>query len=1057
MKLAFGRCQVYKINIARCLTQREQEYYNYYCDGISAKKLKEELGTECYTYEKVAEFFHIKKEQVEQLLKDQMSKQDFKEFLLEEISKFPQTDVREIVSAAADKQYNRVVWFENECVRRCDVDLKEVPLLDQFLILKCGSETLKGVLEQVIDKGVNLNDKHYIFYTSSTGQMKDSEITMVEEQYWNDNKYSLMCGLSEERINENGGINMGKYFAAKALNISNSVLYDSGVLIDEVIIVPDFETMVDGMVNDLNVETLEIEQRKKSVSVQHMDGAGIFLPGVFPCSCQIRGGWLKGAIFPFDFHRFIEEYRDELSEKHMIDAWGDLVTVDEFLSAKMILTDSQLKMQKYYRSMQEYRECFKKAGLSITINNCAQHEPESVVKVAYQPFQTIPRSNLTDKAIELLAEKTIKAINDAKNDPVAALKLMGVELTTGETKNFPPLAAAIVTYPKMLNDIHVRKTMKSALLSARKQAQGCKLILDGFWSYICPDLFAFCQWLFCGQDTPDGLIPEGYIYNHYYDQTEYTETCCLRYPHLSDCEHGIRKVLHSEECEKWFSGTDTIVSSHDLISKVLQADWDGDHICLVHDEAFLNVLDRQKYPLVYEMTKALPSVISNQAVMNCLMSSFQNENIGYVSNSITKIFNSATEPDTKLVKILCAYNNFVIDYFKTQKSMDLKEYAEIYEQYKDSGVVRCPYFFHFAKDKKLTQCETFNTESNSDRICRYVSRKTASGMSKIEYGENEKFQPEILKRLQDEVKRQSEEYSQMRLLLAELKSERTNWYKKIKDDLKIKESEQEIFNIYCRIKFSKIFSDPQKIVDYLVDIEYYTEENMTDKKDILWSCYGDILYDNLCRNLEHPEPLPVRRAVQKTSQKKQCDIEESRDKAIQETNKLVKVSISQNVYDYLMDVSTIPSRKNDKYILYVLYVLLQRQQKKNGTGYVSIAKGSKQRGKITCSTIDQWIESACTVKGLAQLEEHGYIKREQFQSFQKIWLKNIPTAEGEALFSAESNNPLLDLYEYNGDRKIKKCAICSKKFIATGNTKTCSSRKCSTMLRGMKKNEKDEK
>ena len=63
----------------------------------------------------------------------------------------------------------------------------------------------------------------------------------------------------------------------------------------------------------------------------------------------------------------------------------------------------------------------------------------------------------------------------------------------------------------MLNDIHVQKTMKSALMSARKEAQGCKLILDGFWSYICPDLFAFCQWLFLGQDVPDGLIPEGYI------------------------------------------------------------------------------------------------------------------------------------------------------------------------------------------------------------------------------------------------------------------------------------------------------------------------------------------------------------------------------------------------------------------------------------------------------------------------------------------------------------------------------------------------------------------
>lgn len=142
---------------------------------------------------------------------------------------------------------------------------------------------------------------------------------------------------------------------------------------------------------------------------------------------------------------------------------------------------------------------------------------------------------------------TYAVINDAKNDPVAALKLMGVELTTGETKNFPPLAAAIVTYPKMLNDIHVRKTMKSALLSARKQAQGCKLILDGFWSYICPDLFAFCQWLFCGQDTPDGLIPEGYIYNHYYDQTEYTETCCLRYPHLGNGGFWQRTQLNIEE------------------------------------------------------------------------------------------------------------------------------------------------------------------------------------------------------------------------------------------------------------------------------------------------------------------------------------------------------------------------------------------------------------------------------------------------------------------------------------------------------------------------------
>ena len=44
MNLNFGRCQVYKLNISTCLTEREQDYYNLFCDGISTKKLKERLG-----------------------------------------------------------------------------------------------------------------------------------------------------------------------------------------------------------------------------------------------------------------------------------------------------------------------------------------------------------------------------------------------------------------------------------------------------------------------------------------------------------------------------------------------------------------------------------------------------------------------------------------------------------------------------------------------------------------------------------------------------------------------------------------------------------------------------------------------------------------------------------------------------------------------------------------------------------------------------------------------------------------------------------------------------
>lgn len=1075
MKMDFGRCQVYKLNISTCLTEREQDYYNLYNDGISNKKLKERLGVQYPTQKNLAEEFHINDEEANELLESQLDKSNFKKYLLNEIEKFPSDGIRKIRKSAiyiSDEEGNitddmrtdnRIVWFENECVRRCNVDLTNIPLLSEFLLLKCGSEVLMGVLNQIIDRGVYLDGKHYLFYTSSTGQMKEKIITLVEEAYWKKNQEALMCGLTEERINSVGGINMGKFFSAKALNISNSIEYDSGVSIDDVIIVPDFETMVSGMVNYLDVDTLEIQEKKMEIPIEHMDGAGIFIPGAFPCSCQIRGGWLKGAVFPFDFHKFIEKYRDELSDVHMKDAWGNPISVDEFLDAKIILTDSQLKMRKYYESMQEYRECFKKSNLSITINNCA-HTPKKEVKVAYQPFQTIPRANLTDESIKKLTEKTVNYINDAKKNPKIALKLMGIELEseddTFEKVELNTLHTSILKYPQMLNDVHVQKTMESALKSVRKEAQGCKLILDGLWSYICPDLFAFCQWLFLGQDVPEGLVPKDYIYNHYYDDKKIIETCCLRYPHLSDCEHGIRKVLQSEECKEWFIGTDTIVSSHDLISKVLQADWDGDHICLVHDKAFLDVLDRNKQPLFYDMTKAEPSLISDEAIMTCLTSSFHNENIGYVSNAITKIFNSE-EPDAKLVEILCAYNNFVIDYFKTQKSMDLKQYASIYMDYKDSNngtcKYKCPHFFMYAKDKKATQCEKHNKKSNADRISKYVAEKTSSGISKINYSNKEKFNPEMLKDSNIEVKRISDKYIQLRELLEALKKEYSALYKQMKKDLKAKESDKQLFNIYCSARIKDIFPDRKEAANYLVDIEYYTEECKKKKKDILWNCYGDILYENICRNVEGGITITPKRAVYQSSVEREKEIVESREKIKKEQEELQKVFVTSNVYDYLMGITTRRGCENDRYILFVLYILVERYKKKYGedNNYIRIYKGSKQKNKITPATIDRWVDTKITSKALDRLEKNGYIKQETLQKYDKIYLCGIPakTAEDKEIFVSESVNPLLDLWKFNNDRKVKTCEICGKKFLVVGNMKTCS-QTCSRKLEKSNKNKK---
>lgn len=1071
------------------MTDREREWYNCYTRGFSHTKMQKFLNKEikngekikskdAYSVEDIMKKFSVSLDVAKEMYENNYPKEIFRNLLLSEIEGYPEELIRSIderflymsYQENEDTEYvvtetenisRQVVWFENECVRRCRNDLENTPLIKEIIVLKCRSNLMTGILEQIIDRGVDIDGKHYIFFTSSTSQMKNAEITLLEESYWEKNKDALMCGLSEEVINKSGGINMGKFFAAKALSISNSVKYDTGIDIDEVLIVPDFETMVTGMVNYLDVNTLDIEQKKMVIPIQHMDGAGIFIPGTFPCSCQIRGGWIKGAIFPFDFHRFIRKYRHKISDKHLTDAWGNPVTIEEFLNAKLILTDSQLKMRKYYKSMDEYRQHFRNTNQSITINNYS-HSPkkDSQVSVAYQPFQTIPRKNITEDNIKGLTQKTIEYINKARTEPKYALKLMGMEIDKEQQQDreFDVLHASLQKYPELLEDVHVRKVMQRAVESARKKAMGCKLFMDGLWSYICPDLYAFCQWLFLGEENPEGLLKDGYIYNRYYVNTDVKESCCLRYPHLSDCEHAIRKVDKSDECRRWFRGYDTVVSCHDLISKVLQADWDGDHICLVHDKEFLSVLDRNKYPLYYEMTKAEPALIDNEHIMTCLTSSFNNENIGYVSNAITKIFNS-DNPDTKLVKVLCAYNNFVIDYFKTQKKMDLKNYETDYARYKDKES-KCPYFFRYAKNKKQSSCLSYNPLCTADRISKYVMNETKGAITYTV--ENLQFNPENLKNKSITVKRNSDKYQKMRDLLLRLKGERKNLYKKLSTrvqeqnsslNLDITFSSEQLFDIHCISEIRKIIEDRIVAVNYLVDIEYYTPENMEDRKDIIWNCYGDVIYQNICDSIDNNVEVKTKRNLYESYEDKIKDIENLREHVMEEMKQTQVVDISESLYNKIINVNTRKNGLNDKYLLFIIYVLIQRHKKKyniDGEDYIRIYKNSKSN-KLTRKTIDDWIGSQCTKSGLKRLWNKGYIRMEFGEKYDKVYFEMKIPEDDSVKFTVENAHPLVDLFRNNEKKKTAQCLICHKWFIVEGNTKTCSLG-CSRKLEKINKN-----
>lgn len=980
-----------------------------------------------------------------------------------------------------------IAGFENECVRLSksfvfdEKNPKDIPFIPEIIILDCWSET---ILSQIIDNGLSVDNKKYIFYSSSANQQKKKQVCLMEEQFFYDNCKIFMCGLTLDIINKQHGCNTGKFLAYTSLIFSKSVECPIDISIDEVLILPEFETYVTEKVNYLDMENHTIEVKEMPVPVNHMDGAGMVLPETLSYSAQIRGGWIKGCIFPFDFRQFIIENiengrisADDITK----DVWGNDVSIGYIKDKiKVILNGSQLKMWKYYKSADEYRKAFNECGLKICINN-VMHYPETdnpITPSAYQFYQTISRERFTDEAIHNLCKLSIQKINDAKMDVNTALEIMGIDVAD-EDVEYDPLKACIKVYPAMLQDEYVKKRIDSKIKSMRKKAMSGKPLIKGFYNYICPDLYAACEYWFCKDENPQGLIPKNHVYNSFYnDKEDITEVCCLRSPHLSDCEHGIRNLIKTDECKRWFKGMDTVISTHDLLTKNLVCDVDGDETLIVHDRAFIDLVDRNKLPLYYEMPKAEAKEVNNENIKQCLHNSFENSVIGEISNAITKHLNMQAEPDLEFIRFMTAYNNFCIDFPKSQYMPELPEkYIRLFELLK-SDEIKFPYFFKFAKGKKTEYCYDAGN-SNVDRISRYIMKNTSSDKDNIwdaDNSEKSDFNPQYFQSGIFNVDRKSEEYIEIFKVLAKLKSEDTQSNKKrIREKCKEADDkylEYDTFYYYCSGELLNIIGIRKKLVAYLVDIEYCQEVFIDDNKEILWNCFGDILYENLCVNLKK-DSGEIK--TKKNAYIERAEREEKIAKMVKEMkdaqDKEYQVPIYQNEMDYILNMECRKNSQYDRYLLYLLIVNYKRkllfiehnpdiEMSEASKKHIKIYKNKRLGQKITKATFDKWIEHDITDKGLKRLEKGGIISVEDVNcnkfKYYKVSLNlpfsilaNVPGST--PLFYVGAGNPLYYYYLYTGERLIKECEICGNLFPAVGNTKTCSD-KCSDALRLLNKN-----
>ncbi|EIF6153552.1 hypothetical protein [Clostridium perfringens] len=761
-----------------------------------------------------------------------------------------------------------IAIFENTLTRTLNMNDDKVTL--DFITIDANKED-HSLLEQVIKNGIVIENEKYKFFTAGAGQTRQKKFLMIKESIWKDNEQKLMCGLTIDKINKKGGMNINKFLAYLSLNNSASDVWGD-FNIDKCIVVDDMELNVKGEVDYLTRDDKvfdryitdkngkqrrkykvdwNIERKIMDVPIPVMDGCGICMPKISnKKNIQIRLPWIKGLLSPTNFHKFAKLH----NSTRVTDIYGkeyDVIKDD----IQIIFTKSQFKMWKYYDSWEEYKKYFKDLKCIAAI--CKEDLDKFKNKnINYQKLQTL--TEMSDDDIKKLTFNVKDTINKVHYDRDAQLEFLGATLDNDNRDN---LQEILRLYPELLSSAYIKKQLKDSIDKVKKDAKSGRIKINAKRTFLIPDLVAFMEWLFLGEKEPKGALKDGEVYCTLYNKD--SRLGVLRDPHLSR-EWAIRKNVANKKNE-YFITKGIYTSSNDLISKILMFDNDGDEAFVVSDEEkwLLDLAEKQMKdirPLYYEMGKAGAKEINLNNIYSSLKFAYDKGNIGKVSNTLTDIWNRENpEQYDKLIKWLTAYNNFIIDAAKTLQVP--KAPTELNEVMKNREY---PYFFQFAKGgkdkkvknnkfnkKKVKKVKTIKAKdcrpiSNStmDRICKsidnipYTNFDYSKGFapfrvsklcnnSRIDISENviefyKKLEEETLKRISDYNKNDNKEQ-------AEILS-----YGYAKDEVKK----------YC-IENNLNKSD---VIDMIVKWSF---KNAESRLAFIFQTFGQTIIENLKNNLKN--------------------------------------------------------------------------------------------------------------------------------------------------------------------------------------------------------------
>lgn len=726
---------------------------------------------------------------------------------------------------------NVISVFESSLTRT--IGIKQDELTDALMVVQV---YYFDVFKDISFYGFMYKGVKYKYFTSSAGQIRKKKAVFIKESVWNDIEKTVMCGLTIEAINAKGGNNVNKHLAYLALMNSATDEWKE-FDIDRCIVIDDFETNVEGTFDYIDETDYSITRKTGEVPIPHTDGAGMMLPSVMTKNTMFRAPWIKGLLGVFDFRKFIEVNNYSPIIKDIYGKEWNIIDDD----IQIIFTSSQFKMNKYYNDWQSYKDAFKKYHCQAGLCNTEEDRIKNA-KINYQMLQTL--TNITDEEIDQLVSGSANKITNICSSVDTMLDVLGV---TPYNTHPTAFQKALKIYPALLNDTYAKDVLREVKDSLLKKYRSGKLEINGKYTFLLPDFYAACEYWFGHIEKPDGLLRDKEVFCWLFRR--YEKLDCLRSPHLYK-EHAVRfnvanKVYEerSKKIREWFTTDGIYTSTHDLISRILQFDVDGDRGLIVADPFFVSIAERNMngiVPLFYNMKKAAPTLINNKTIYAGLNAAFIHGNIGIYSNNISKIWNSdvfvdGTDEERKealdCVKLLCMENNYCIDAAKTLYMPTRPDwFTPIVSKFTNK---KLPAFFEYAKDKEKKQVEDRNNSFVNKLYLRFKNKPINTRGLKL--GELD-----YRKLMRNPNMVCSKDVSALYEKISKEYSFQVNMKDEYVDNLRY---------LACEIRkqFNGLGYSDEAITDMLVQKVYGKESR---RKQILWFCYGQYIVNNLENNLD---------------------------------------------------------------------------------------------------------------------------------------------------------------------------------------------------------------